>query len=436
MPHGAAAARRRSTPTRARATSIFPAQHITAPLQPRDSTSPRTIGAPARRATAPAQEQRRRRTRSCRSRHAVRRLPLDGPLEPLGGQGRATTRPGSARSATWATRPATATRRRAGDAAREPGLQPQGARRPEHRLRAVPRRRRAARAGHARPAAAHEGLLQVPPDARLGVARRRQERVRRPATSGGDRGGPPTRIKTMFASGTLKPPRWLHNAEHTPDFIDRHKQVAARRLAVLLQLPQRGLLHRLPRRSRPPAEHPPERLPEHAPRRGADGDRRSARAATSEQSFCLDCHLRVGVAESSPANAKDSGRFHPPKSIWSDPPRKPGHHGFEAERNLNACVSCHTERDCVVCHGALGVGGGFNPHKNGFAGRLRDAVPQKPAPLLRLPRADSSGVLAPMSVRTAGSKESVARPCETALRPSGAGGYAICLTPHVVTAWQ
>ena len=28
-------------------------------------------------------------------------------------------------------------------------------------------------------------------------------------------------------SGALLPPRWLHNAEHTPDFIERHKLVAA-----------------------------------------------------------------------------------------------------------------------------------------------------------------------------------------------------------------
>ena len=40
-------------------------------------------------------------------------------------------------------------------------------------------------------------------------------------------GGQGTRIQTMFASGTLQPPRWLHNAEHTPDFIQRHRMVAA-----------------------------------------------------------------------------------------------------------------------------------------------------------------------------------------------------------------
>jgi hypothetical protein len=99
-----------------------------------------------------------------------------------------------------------------------------------------------------------------------------------------------------------------------------------------------------------------------------------------EQSFCLDCHMRVGVSESSPLNAKDSARFHPPKSIWSDPPRKPGHHAFEAERNLNACVSCHTERDCVACHGAAGVGATFDPHKSGFKGGCATQMRRNPRP--------------------------------------------------------
>jgi nitrate reductase cytochrome c-type subunit len=92
--------------------------------------------------------------------------------------------------------------------------------------------------------------------------------------------------------------------------------------------------------------------------------------------------MRVGVAESSPPNAKDSSRFHPPKSIWSDPPRRPGHHSFEAERNLNQCVSCHTERDCVVCHGALGVGGGFDPHQNGFVNGCGTQFRRNPRPCL------------------------------------------------------
>ena len=104
--------------------------------------------------------------------------------------------------------------------------------------------------------------------------------------------------------------------------------------------------------------------------------------------------MRVGVSEASPPNAKDSARFHPPKVIWSDPPRKPGHHSYEAERNLNACVSCHVERDCVVCHGARAVGGGFDPHKNGFLGGCATQFRRNPRPCFVCHEAKSDTMLA------------------------------------------
>jgi hypothetical protein len=101
-----------------------------------------------------------------------------------------------------------------------------------------------------------------------------------------------------------------------------------------------------------------------------------------EQSFCLTCHMRVGVSMDSPTGARDSARFHPPKAIWSDAPRMPGHHSFEAERNLNACVSCHTERDCVTCHGGAGVGAGFNPHRANFQAGCGAQFRRNPRPCL------------------------------------------------------
>jgi hypothetical protein len=194
----------------------------------------------------------------------------------------------------------------------------------------------------------------------------------------GDRG---TAIKTMYASGTLMPPRWLHNSEHTPDFIERHKWVAADDSQYCSNCHREDFCTDChDGRVRPRSIHPNDYLNMHA----IDA-RMAAERCTSchqEQSFCVSCHLRVGVAEASPPGARDGGRFHPQKSIWSDPPRKPGHHAFEAERNLNACVSCHTERDCVSCHGALGIGAGFDPHKNGFLGGCATQYRRNPRPCL------------------------------------------------------
>jgi hypothetical protein len=188
-----------------------------------------------------------------------------------------------------------------------------------------------------------------------------------------------TSIKTMFASGTLLPPRWLHNAEHTPDFIERHKWVAADDSRFCANCHKENFCTDChDGRVRPRSIHPNDYLNMH-PIEARMGTERCTSCHQS-QSFCLDCHMRVGVAESSPPNAKESARFHPPKSIWSDPPRQRMHHSFEAERNLNQCVSCHTERDCIVCHGAHGVGGGFDPHGAGFLGGCATQFRRNPRP--------------------------------------------------------
>ena len=190
-----------------------------------------------------------------------------------------------------------------------------------------------------------------------------------------------TGIKTMFSSGTLEPPRWLHNAEHTPDFIERHKQIAADDSKFCATCHKEDFCTDChDGRVRPRSIHPNDYLNMHPVE--ARMEPQKCQSCHREQSFCLDCHLRVGVAESSPANSKDSARFHPAKSIWSDPPMKPGSHGFEAERNLNACVSCHTERDCVTCHGGAGIGAGFDPHKTGFLGGCANQFRRNPRPCL------------------------------------------------------
>jgi hypothetical protein len=116
-----------------------------------------------------------------------------------------------------------------------------------------------------------------------------------------------------------------------------------------------------------------------------------------QQAFCLTCHQRAGVTMSGPiGNLGSRGRFHPPKAVWTDGARSPSHHSWEAERNLNACVSCHQERDCALCHATRNVGGrgpnigggpagtgqGINPHPAGFLGRCRQALRQNARPCL------------------------------------------------------
>ena len=193
------------------------------------------------------------------------------------------------------------------------------------------------------------------------------------ANSGGGK------IKMMFASGTMKPPRWMHNAAHTPDFIERHKMVAANDSEFCANCHKEDFCTGChDGRVRPRNIHPNDYISMHPIEA-----RQATLKCTSchrEQSFCVGCHQRVGVTMSGPSEARDTGRFHPPKNIWSDAPRKPGHHAQEAMRNINACVSCHVERDCVICHGGQGVGGGFNPHNAGFKGGCATQFRRNPRP--------------------------------------------------------
>jgi hypothetical protein len=182
------------------------------------------------------------------------------------------------------------------------------------------------------------------------------------------KGGEAGLIKTMFPSGVLLPPRWLKNSAHGGDFLERHKIVAgndSQYCASCHTEDQCVACH--DGRVRPRSIHPNDYLSMHAVEARLAMQR--CQSCHREQSFCLGCHQRVGVSMSGPLAAKESGRFHPPKEIWSAAQRQPGHHAYEAQRNLNACVSCHIERDCVVCHGGAGIGAGRSPHAVSFVGQ-------------------------------------------------------------------
>ncbi len=178
-------------------------------------------------------------------------------------------------------------------------------------------------------------------------------------------GGEAGLIRTRFPSGALKPPAWLRDAEHGPDFIERHKRAAGADSQFC------GNCHKEDfctdchdGRVRTAAIHPADYLSMHPVEAQLQTQR--CTSCHREQSFCVPCHQRLGITQSGPGGAHTAARFHPPPSVWSDAPRKPGHHAFEAERNLSACVSCHVERDCVMCHGGRGIGGGVSPHSAGF----------------------------------------------------------------------
>lgn len=191
-------------------------------------------------------------------------------------------------------------------------------------------------------------------------------------------------MKTSFSTGQLLPPMWLHGAAHTPDFLARHKIVAGANSAMCGSCHQdRFCTDCHDGRVRPRDVHPGDYISMHAIE--AQQASSSCTSCHQLQSFCADCHRRVGVGRDSPSARRLAGRrFHPPPSEFTTAPRGPRHHAWEAQRNLNACVSCHVERDCVTCHATKGIrgGAGVNPHPVGFTSRCDAAFSRNPRPCL------------------------------------------------------
>ena len=204
-------------------------------------------------------------------------------------------------------------------------------------------------------------------------------------------------LVTSFPEGRLEPPAWLHDAEHGPDWLERHKRIAGDDSRFCSSChAERFCTGCHDGRVRPRQVHPNDFLSLHAIE--ARQNSPSCTSCHQQQSFCLSCHQRAGVTLSGPiGNIAQRGRFHPPPSVWTDGPRGAGHHAWEAQRNLNACVSCHMERDCVACHATAAMGGvgsglpsgssgafqrGTDPHPPGFISRCGRALRQNARPCL------------------------------------------------------
>lgn len=86
----------------------------------------------------------------------------------------------------------------------------------------------------------------------------------------------------------------------------------------------------------------------------------------NQAQFCSTCHVQSGLAGNGRALA---GGYHDSRGAFLV------NHGTAARQNLESCVTCHTERDCLACHSAQTRR--FNPHGPGFdPERLRKKNPQ------------------------------------------------------------
>ena len=177
-------------------------------------------------------------------------------------------------------------------------------------------------------------------------------------------------MRARFREGDLNPPAWLFDMRHDHEWVVRHRWVAAD------QGPECATCHTESDcvdchdgRVRPRTLHPGDYLSAHVAEARRDSPRCSSCHQTSR--FCAECHARLGLAPIAAPDVRASRRYHPPEAVWV---RGPSMHGLEARRAMNTCVSCHAERDCVVCHGGMGIGGGLSPRPVGFAASCAGAL--------------------------------------------------------------
>ncbi len=190
-------------------------------------------------------------------------------------------------------------------------------------------------------------------------------------------------LQTRFSAGVLVPPPWLGAADHGPRWLERHKEVAGADSTLCASChTEKECADCHDGRVRPRAIHPNDWLSQH----GVAAQMASQRCTSChrQQSFCVTCHTRLGVTQTGPLDAQQGrGRFHPASEVWTRGPVSGNHHGWEARRNLEVCVSCHVERDCLACHataarGGPGLGQATNPHGPGFGGRCGAAFRRNP----------------------------------------------------------
>ncbi len=178
---------------------------------------------------------------------------------------------------------------------------------------------------------------------------------------------PTGRLETRFAAGRLVPGGWYYHDAHDDSWLQDHRAAAQLNegYCANCHAPKECVdCHNGV--TKPLKIHPNDWILQHpvAARKNAP----DCASCHRSQTFCVDCHQLTKVAgdPQDRANVPQRLRFHP--EGWVAATVGPDHHRFEAQRNIQSCTSCHTERTCVACHsGDFGA----NPHPIGFAGSLR-----------------------------------------------------------------
>jgi hypothetical protein len=184
------------------------------------------------------------------------------------------------------------------------------------------------------------------------------------------------RIVTRFRDGELKPNRLHSYAIHDANFLDDHAVAAQRNKSYCDNCHKEDYcLSCHDGTTRDVRYHPGDWVSMHYIAGKKDDTR--CQSCHRLQSFCLDCHVRSGIATIQDVSRSMTRRTvrvnkdtkvatgpHPMGYDWVERKKSRNFHGFHAQRNIRACASCHQEQYCLQCHSSkMRPGGvGRNPH--------------------------------------------------------------------------
>jgi hypothetical protein len=176
-------------------------------------------------------------------------------------------------------------------------------------------------------------------------------------------------LQLEFEHGTLVPAHDGLGDAHGPNFKNDHK-TEARQVGATCNAchDQSECLECHLGSVKPMDFHPGDYLMTHAvdARRGQP----DCSACHRLESFCVACHERsgLGTRAATQFSSQDPKRMFHPGGWASATTGGPNLHAGEARRNINECVSCHREEDCLTCHSAQPGGGHASPHPANWKG--------------------------------------------------------------------
>lgn len=188
---------------------------------------------------------------------------------------------------------------------------------------------------------------------------------------------PNGKLDTTLPHGKLEPAGWYFMDAHDDDWMQNHRHVAVLGDGKCESChSEKECVDCHNGVQKPLRIHPNNWVLQHASI--AKKNEPECGSCHRSQTFCVDCHQATKVVVEAPNTISGRIQFHPEGWIGDNNLRGPNHHSFQAQRNIRACASCHTEQTCVSCHSDRPGSRYFaSPHPPGWAGsrdceRMRD----------------------------------------------------------------